>query len=184
MAVPSSTPGTEACPPTSTMANSVTESANENEPGLTADSCIANSEPANPAIAAEMNKDVVGFTPDGLRALTAYSFPGNVRELENVIERAVALAGSRVIGLGDLPETISGHAAAPAASLLELPADGLKLDDVLSEAERRLLVAALERSGGVRKRAAELLGITFRSLRYRLQKQGLGDGDDVDAGDV
>jgi two-component system response regulator PilR (NtrC family) len=131
--------------------------------------------------AAEMNKDVVGFTPDGLRALTAYRFPGNVRELENVIERAVALAGTRVIGLGDLPETISGHAAAPSPSLLELPREGLNLDNVLAEAERRLLVAALEQSGGVRKRAAELLGITFRSLRYRLQKQGLGgDGADGD----
>ena len=127
--------------------------------------------------ALEMGKDVVGFTPDGLRALTAHGFPGNVRELENVIERAVALSGSRVIGLGDLPESVSGHAGAPAQSLLELPAEGLNLDDVLNEAERRLLVAALERSGGVRKRAAELLGVTFRSLRYRLQKQGLGDAD-------
>ncbi|HEY6078696.1 MAG TPA: sigma-54 dependent transcriptional regulator [Polyangiaceae bacterium] len=127
--------------------------------------------------AAEMGKEVVGFTPDGLRVLTAYAFPGNVRELENVIERAVALSGSRVIGLGDLPESISGHASAPAPNLLSLPAAGLNLDDVLGEAERRLLLEALERSGGVRKRAAELLGITFRSLRYRLQKLGLGEGD-------
>jgi two-component system, NtrC family, response regulator PilR len=136
--------------------------------------------------AAEMGKDVVGFTPDGLRALTAYRFPGNVRELENVIERAVALSSSRVIGLGDLPESISGHAGAPAQSLLELPQEGLNLDDVLSEAERRLLLAALERSGGVRKRAAELLGITFRSLRYRLKKLGLGDDEEdaQDGGDV
>ncbi|HYQ15918.1 MAG TPA: helix-turn-helix domain-containing protein, partial [Polyangiaceae bacterium] len=133
--------------------------------------------------AAEMGKEVVGFTPDGLRALTAYHFPGNVRELENVIERAVALSGSRVIGLGDLPESISGHASAPAQSLLELPPLGLKLDDVLNEAERRLLLAALERTGGVRKRAAELLGITFRSLRYRLHKQGLVDDDEDDGDD-
>jgi len=132
--------------------------------------------------AAEMGKEVVGFTPDGLRALTAYRYPGNVRELENVIERAVALSGSRVIGLGDLPESISGHASAPAQSLLDLPAGGLNLDDVLNEAERRLLIAALERTGGVRKRAAELLGVTFRSLRYRLKKQGLSD-DDEDEGD-
>jgi two-component system, NtrC family, response regulator PilR len=129
--------------------------------------------------AAEMGKQVVGFTPDALRALTAYRFPGNVRELENVIERAVALSGSRVIGLGDLPESLSGHASAPAPTLLDLPAGGLNLDEVLNEAEHRLLLAALERTGGVRKRAAELLGITFRSLRYRLQKQGLSDdGDD------
>ena len=128
--------------------------------------------------AAEMGKEVVGFTPDGLRALTAYRYPGNVRELENVIERAVALSGSRVIGLGDLPESISGHASSPAQSLFDLPPGGLNLDEVLNEAERRLLVAALERTGGVRKRAAELLGVTFRSLRYRLQKQGLSDDPD------
>ena len=132
--------------------------------------------------AAEMGKEVVGFTPDGLRALTSYRFPGNVRELENVAERAVALSGSRVIGLGDLPEPISGHAGAPARTLLDLPEEGLNLDDVLNEAERRLLLAALERTGGVRKRAAELLGLTFRSLRYRLQKQGLAN-DDIDADD-
>ena len=86
-----------------------------------------------------MGKDVVGFTPDALRALDNYDFPGNVRELENVIERAVALAGSRAIGLGDLPREVSGAAAAPGPTLLELPPDGLKLDDVLGEVERRML---------------------------------------------
>jgi two-component system response regulator PilR (NtrC family) len=132
--------------------------------------------------AAEMGKEVVGFTPDGLRALSSYRFPGNVRELENVAERAVALSGSRVIGLGDLPESISGHAGAPARTLLDLPNEGLNLDEVLNEAERRLLLAALERTGGVRTRAAELLGLTFRSLRYRLHKQGLAN-DDIDSDD-
>jgi two-component system response regulator PilR (NtrC family) len=131
----------------------------------------------------EMGKEVVGFTPDGLRVLTAYGFPGNVRELENVIERAVALSGSRLIGLGDLPEAVSGHASAPAPSLLTLPAKGgFNLDDVLGEAERRLLLEALERTGGVRKRAAELLGITFRSLRYRLHKLGLAEDEGEDEG--
>ncbi len=129
--------------------------------------------------AAEMGKETVGFSADALRLLSVYKFPGNVRELENLIERAVALSGTRVIGLGDLPEAVSGHAGAPAQTLLDLPPEGLNLDDVLNEAERRLLVQALERTGGVRKRAAELLGITFRSLRYRLNKQGLStDGDE------
>jgi two-component system response regulator PilR (NtrC family) len=82
--------------------------------------------------------------------------------------------------LGDLPASVSGHASSAAPTLLSLPAKGMNLDEVLGEAERRLLLEALERTGGVRKRAAELLGITFRSLRYRLQKLGLGD----DEGDV
>jgi two-component system response regulator PilR (NtrC family) len=131
-----------------------------------------------------MGKDIAGFTPDALRALSTYPFPGNVRELENVIERAVALAGSRVIGLGDLPPELSGAAGSPTPALLTLPAEGARLDDVLSEVERRFLLEALERSGGVRKRAAELLGITFRSLRYRLKKHGLGDDSDDSALDV
>ncbi|HEY3234193.1 MAG TPA: sigma-54 dependent transcriptional regulator [Polyangiaceae bacterium] len=121
----------------------------------------------------ELGKNVVGFTPDALRALQRYAFPGNVRELENVMERAVALAGSRVIGLGDLPTEVSGAAGSPAPTLLDLPQDGCALDDVMNEVERRFLVEALGRTGGVRKRAARLLGVSFRSLRYRLEKHGL-----------
>ncbi|MBK7581853.1 MAG: sigma-54-dependent Fis family transcriptional regulator [Myxococcales bacterium] len=128
--------------------------------------------------AAEMGKDVSGFTADALRALERYEYPGNVRELENVIERAVALAGSRSIGLGDLPAEVSGSASAPTASLLTLAPEGIQLDEVLNEAERRLLLAALEQTGGNRTAAAKLLGITFRSLRYRLSKQGFEDGSD------
>lgn len=128
----------------------------------------------------EMGKDLVGFTPDAVRALQAYPFPGNVRELENVVERAVALAGARVIGLGDFPSEVSGVAGSVTPALLTLPTEGTRLEEVLSEVERRLMLAALERTGGVRKKAAELLGISFRSLRYRLKKQGLGDDADED----
>jgi two-component system, NtrC family, response regulator PilR len=131
--------------------------------------------------AQEMAKDVAGLTPDALRALEHYRFPGNVRELENVIERAVALATSRSIGLGDLPPEISGLSAAAGPALVSLPPQGCDLDAVMNEVERRLLVDALEKSGGVRKRAAELLGITFRSLRYRLQKHALEAEEAVDS---
>jgi two-component system response regulator PilR (NtrC family) len=127
--------------------------------------------------AREMGKEIAGFTPDALRAIERYSYPGNVRELENVIERAVALAGARVVGTGDLPEAVSGQLGAPDQSLLTLGADGCELDAVLNEAERRLLIAALERTGGVRTAAAKTLGVTFRSLRYRLHKHGLGSGE-------
>ena len=129
--------------------------------------------------AEEMGKDVVGLTPDAMKVLQQYEFPGNVRELENVIERAVALAGARAIGLGDLPQEISGQAASPGPTLLRLPETGCDLDAVLGEVERRLLLEALERTGGVRKAAAKLLGISFRSLRYRLGKHAL-DPDATD----
>jgi two-component system response regulator PilR (NtrC family) len=69
-------------------------------------------------------------------------------------------------------------AAYTTPSLLSLPEDGCKLDDVLSELERRLLVESLERTGGLRKAAADLLGISFRSIRYRLAKHGLDAGVD------
>ncbi|MEP7051816.1 MAG: sigma-54 dependent transcriptional regulator [Pseudomonadota bacterium] len=123
----------------------------------------------------EMGKEVSGFTPDAIRALQAYSFPGNVRELENMLERAVALAGSRIIGLGDFPQELSGTAGAAGGALIELPEAGCNLDEVVNEVERRLITASLERSGGVRTAAAKLLGISFRSMRYRLAKLGLAD---------
>jgi two-component system response regulator PilR (NtrC family) len=136
--------------------------------------------------AAELGKDVRGLTPDALRALDAYAFPGNVRELENMIERAVALASSPAIGLGDLPPAVSGLSASPAPLLADLPPEGCVLDEVLGEVERRLLLQALARTGGVRKAAAKLLGVTFRSMRYRLAKHALEvagpDDEDADTG--
>ena len=128
--------------------------------------------------AAEHKKEIRGFTSDALRALDAYAYPGNVRELENVVERAVALASSPLIGLGDLSREVSGLAAQTTPALVALPDEGCDLDAIMSEVERRLVVQALERSGGVRTRAAKLLNVTLRSLRYRLQKHALEpDGD-------
>jgi two-component system response regulator PilR (NtrC family) len=130
--------------------------------------------------ALEHDKEIRGFTPDALRTLDGYAFPGNVRELENIVERAIALASSHVIGLGDFPREVSGASAQATPRLLELPEEGCNLDEVLSELERRLLVQALERSGGLRINAAKLLGVSTRSLRYRLQKHSLAD-DSVDS---
>jgi two-component system response regulator PilR (NtrC family) len=130
--------------------------------------------------AAEHGKEVRGLAPDALRALDAYAFPGNVRELENIIERAVALASSPLIGLGDLPREVSGASAEPTPRLLDLPDEGCNLDDVLGELERRLIVQALERTGGMRANAAKVLGVSVRSFRYRLQKHSMEVGADGD----
>ena len=126
----------------------------------------------------EHGKVLRGFGPDALRALDAYAFPGNVRELENIVERAVALSMTSTIGLGDLPREVSGAASAPTPTLVQIPEEGCNLDEVIGELERRLLVQALERTGGVRTTAAKLLGITFRSFRYRLAKYAMDEGDD------
>jgi two-component system response regulator PilR (NtrC family) len=131
--------------------------------------------------AAEHNKDVRALAPDVLRALDGYSFPGNVRELENIIERAVTLASSPLIGLGDLPREISGASAQATPRLVDLPDEGCNLDDVLGELERRLIVQALERTGGIRANAAKVLGVSVRSLRYRLQKHAMDVEADSDS---
>jgi two-component system response regulator PilR (NtrC family) len=131
--------------------------------------------------AAELGKAMRGFEPAAMRRLEGYDFPGNVRELENLVERAVTLAPGTTIGLDDLPPLRTAALAAPQApAATEFPADGVDLDRLLYDFERSLVGAALERAGGIRKRAASLLGISFRSLRYRLDKLGFERAGDVD----
>ncbi|HKU39938.1 MAG TPA: sigma-54 dependent transcriptional regulator, partial [Polyangiales bacterium] len=122
----------------------------------------------------------LGFAPDALRWLLRQTFRGNVRELENLVERAVTLALGARIELADLtPDTIKDqpeHVVLPIA----IPDSGFDLDAHLANIERQVLVAALSKSGGVRKEAATLLRMTFRSFRYRLAKYGLGDANELE----
>ena len=103
-----------------------------------------------------------------MAALAAYAFPGNVRELENILERAFAL-GEGEIGVEalNLSPASSAHADT-AGGRVELP-----LQDYLDKAERDAIVGALKQSGGNKTAAAKLLGVTFRSLRYRLERLGI-----------
>jgi two-component system, NtrC family, response regulator PilR len=114
-----------------------------------------------------------------MRKLESLDFPGNVRELENVIERAVALTSGPTIGAADLPDPKSS-AKIVSPTPTELPPDGVDLDSMLGDFERAWVMRALEQTGGVRKKAAALLGVSFRSLRYRLQKLGIEKADDKD----
>jgi two-component system response regulator PilR (NtrC family) len=124
-----------------------------------------------------MERKRLSFSSEALRFITEQSYPGNVRELENTVERAVALASEPYVVRADLLGGIqedSQHAASGAALSL-LPPEGIDLDGHLGQIEKQLLVQALERTGGNRTSAAKLLGTSFRSLRYRLVKYGLSD---------
>ena len=110
-----------------------------------------------------------------MQLLLSYSWPGNVRELENVIERAVTPETGEAIGVGALPPSMRGTLA-PSGEWpgeIDIPDAGLDLENVLGDLEKAVLTEALRRTGGVRKEAARLLGITFRSIRYRLLKHDL-----------
>jgi two-component system response regulator PilR (NtrC family) len=123
--------------------------------------------------AAEAGKKVQRIDDAATERILAYDFPGNVRELENMVERAVALCRDGVIGLETLPPTILDPKKGEDKS--RLPLNGANLDEMMNEFERSLLGEAMERCGGVKKKAAALLGISFRSFRYRFEKLGLDD---------
>jgi DNA-binding NtrC family response regulator len=109
-------------------------------------------------------RDVRGLSPEAMAALTRYDFPGNVRELENLLERAYALGAREQIALGDLPALAGGAPPAPA------PSTGLPS---LAEAERELILRALRLHDNDKDRAARALGISRRTLYRRLKSYGL-----------
>ena len=124
-----------------------------------------------------MEKPIEGISPEAMRRLESYDWPGNVRELENTMERAVALESGSEISLRVLPDRIAGGASnSPASSpgsQTAFPPEGLDFEKEIAEAERHYLQAALEKSEGVRTRAAELLKITYRSFRHYAKKHNL-----------
>lgn len=114
--------------------------------------------------------------------LMSYPYPGNVRELENIVEHAVAVTNKNILTEDDLPSHVKGVAITEEAELFEKTAPGgadiffnkgLSLDVELETHEKCILLGALKRANGVQKRAAEILGINYRSLRHRLEKYGM-----------
>jgi two-component system, NtrC family, response regulator PilR len=129
-----------------------------------------------------LGKSLGGISAEAMEMLKKYDYPGNVRELENVIERTVALEGGATILPESLPPFVNTPSGRKMASRheIEIGDDGIDLDKVVGQIEKELLVKAIHASSGVKKRAAKLLHITFRSMRYRVEKYGLGSADDLD----
>lgn len=111
-----------------------------------------------------------GISEDALKYLENYHFPGNVRELENVIERACALEPTEYVRSERLPETILKYDPVKVASAFDLPETGINLENFLTEIEKTYIIQAMRRTRGNQTKAADLLGMSVRSLRHLLDK--------------
>jgi DNA-binding NtrC family response regulator len=110
-----------------------------------------------------------GFTSEARAVVLDYAWPGNVRQLESAIERAILLAESDLISVEDLPLEVRQEARPQVEGAFKLPAEGISFEDF----ERNLIMQAMERTDYNITKAAKLLGLTFRTLQYRLEKFGI-----------
>jgi len=131
----------------------------------------------------DFGKDIHKVSSYAMDILCNYEFPGNVRELEHIIERGVAMESSRII----LPDSLTlsmyrrkEQEQTTASVVSEIPINGFDLDQHMAEIEKRLLQQALQQTNGAKLKAAQLLGISFRSFRYRLLKYGLATEDELE----
>jgi DNA-binding NtrC family response regulator len=124
----------------------------------------------------ENAKAALTLTPKALDALVAYHWPGNVRQLENVIERAVVLSPDDIIDVDLLPTEVLTPARDAVSA--ELPADGLDLREAVNEYTRALIGASLVRCGGVQRRAAQMLRVSPSTLNEMIKRLGMADGEE------
>tara|TARA_B100001248_G_scaffold260619_1_gene249357 strand:- start:1234 stop:2643 length:1410 start_codon:yes stop_codon:yes gene_type:complete len=132
-----------------------------------------------------LGKSVNGISEEAMSQLKTYHYPGNVRELENIMERTLALEGGATILPESLPPFVHTNEGRKLASAyeIEIQDDGVDLERIIEQIEKELIIKAIHKSKGVKKRAAKLLGISFRSMRYRVDKYGLGSDDEDDGED-
>jgi DNA-binding NtrC family response regulator len=122
--------------------------------------------------AADSEKEIEGIMPTALDALMEYHWPGNIRQLENSVERAVALSSGRVIDEKDIHlDTRQSKATAAASSANQFLPEGMTLE----QWEDNMIREALRRANGNKSQAARLLGLSRNALRYRLGKLGVAD---------
>jgi two-component system response regulator AtoC len=122
-----------------------------------------------------MGKNIEKVSDEALEPMKRYHWPGNIRELRNVIERGMVLCDGREIQLAHLPAELCNTSSAPSRRTMvaDLPPEGVNLEDMVSQLERRLIEEALTKTGGNQSEAAEMLSISRDQLRYRLEKYGL-----------
>ncbi|MBI5117821.1 sigma-54-dependent Fis family transcriptional regulator [Candidatus Poribacteria bacterium] len=131
----------------------------------------------------ELGKNIISVSNEALNLLTEYDWPGNVRELENVIERAMVLGKSDILGIENFPAQITRlrEQIDPKQILLngvKLPNEGIPLIETVEDLEKRLIREALDRTGGNKTKAAELLQVTRKIMRYKTEKYGLDNYKD------
>jgi DNA-binding NtrC family response regulator len=113
------------------------------------------------------------FSPEALDAMMEYDWPGNVRELENVVKRMMILCDTEVVRFPDLPEHIQYHSMAVRESEAEPLEEGRTLNEAVRDYEKKLILDALEKSRGVKAKAAKLLNIKRTTLVEKMKKQNL-----------
>lgn len=120
------------------------------------------------------NRNLTGFSNEALEALYNYNWPGNIRELENLVERLAILKGSGLVEMADLPEHYRGSMSAPmTASSLDIPEDGMDFNSAVDAYENALILQALEKTGWNRNQAAVLLKLNRTTLVEKIKKKGL-----------
>lgn len=120
------------------------------------------------------NLPLKSLSEDAIRVLRAYHWPGNIRELENVIERTVALEEGSLISSGSLPALLRGKTSGNTRPRHTLPEEGLDLEEYLTGLRANLMQQALKKTGGHQKEAAKLLRMSYRAFRYHAEKSGIG----------
>jgi len=119
------------------------------------------------------NRQIQGIDPEATRKLMEYDWPGNIRELENMIERIVILTSNELVTLADLPERIQKIQPKDAGLPFEIPEEGISLDSAVNEFERRLILQALTKTGWVKNKAAQLLNLNRTTLIEKIKRQNL-----------
>jgi DNA-binding NtrC family response regulator len=119
----------------------------------------------------DSRRSVQGFDREAMDALVAFDWPGNIRELENLVERMVILKGNGIVTLQDLPEKYRSTVRSPRVESVPLPSDGICLSSAVEEFENRLIIQALEKTGGNKKEAATLLNLKRTTFIEKLKKK-------------